>query len=70
MFEYGKAVGEGAGRANSAGGGGAPHPMDAGAAAMDFVNDSVHTISALPPGVLVAGFIVFVLGLIILKRAF
>ena len=68
MFEYGQGVGEGAGRVT---GGGEPgRTVDAGAAVGNFVNDSVHTLSAMPPAVLVAGIVVIVIGLMVLKRAF
>ena len=42
--------------------------MDVGASVGQFVNNSVHTISTLPPAVLIAA--ALVLGFLILKRAF
>jgi len=68
MVEYGNGVGEVAGRAGGGGGGG--RSMDAGAALAQMVNDSVHTISSLPPTTLLIGVIVIVFGLIMLRRVF
>jgi hypothetical protein len=62
MVEYGNGVGQVAGRS---GGGQA---VDVGASVGQFVNTSVHTISTLPPAVLIAA--ALVLGFFILKRAF
>jgi hypothetical protein len=45
--------------------------MDVGASLGHFVNDSAHTLSTMPPAALLAlGFVVVVLGLFLLKRAF
>jgi hypothetical protein len=68
MYEYGNGVGQVAGRAGGGGGGG--QSMDVGAQLSQMVTDSVHTISAMPPGALIAGFVVIVIGLMMLKRAF
>jgi hypothetical protein len=66
MLEYGNGVGQVAGRA----GGGSGPSMDVGAAMSQFVTDSVHTISTTTPGILVLGFVVVVVGLMMLKRVF
>jgi hypothetical protein len=66
MLEYGNGVGQVAGR--SAGGSGAS--MDVGASLSQFVTDSMHTISTTPPGMLLLGFVVVVVGLMLLKRVF
>ena len=65
MLEYGNGVGQVAGRS---GGGG--RSMDVGASLGQFVNESANTISTMPPGALLAGVVVIVIGLILLKRAF
>jgi hypothetical protein len=44
--------------------------MDAGAAVGQFIGNSIHTISTLPPAELIAGLVILVVGLMILKRAF
>jgi hypothetical protein len=67
MVEYGNGVSEVAGRS---GGGGGGRSMDAGAAIGQAVNDSIHTISTMPPGALVLGFVIIVVGFFLLKRAF
>jgi hypothetical protein len=66
MLEYGNAVGQVAGRS----GGGSGASMDVGAALSQFVTESVHTISTTPPGILLLGFVVVVVGLMMLKRVF
>jgi hypothetical protein len=68
MVEYGNGVGEVAGR--SGGGGSGGQSMDVGASLGQIVNDSVHTISSLPPTTLLIGVIVIVFGLIMLRRVF
>ena len=65
MVEYGNGVGEVAGRS---GGGG--QSLDVGASLGQAVNDSIHTISAMPPAALLLGFVIIVVGFILLKRAF
>jgi hypothetical protein len=67
MYEYGNGVGQVAGRA---GGGSGGQSMDVGAQLSQLVTDSAHTISTMPPAALVAGFVVIVIGLMMLKRAF
>ena len=44
--------------------------MDAGAAIGQAVNDSIHTISTMPPGALALGFVIIIVGFFLLKRAF
>lgn len=68
MLEYGNGVGQVAGR--SGGGGGGGRLMDVEASLAQFVNDSAHTISTMPPAALLAGVVVIVIGLMMLKRAF
>jgi hypothetical protein len=65
MVEYGNGVGQVAGRN---GGGGSQ--LDVGASIGQFVGDSVHTISTLPPAELAALVVIVFLGLILLRRAF
>lgn len=68
MVEYGNGVGEVAGRAGGSTGGGAS--VDVGASVGQFMNDSVQTISSLPPAGLLALVVVVIVGLIMLRRAF
>ena len=68
MVEYGNGVGQVAGRAGGGNGGGGS--TDIGASLGQFVNDSAHTISTLPPGALLAGIVIIFLGLMVLKRVF
>ena len=68
MVEYGNGVGEVAGHAGGSGGGG--RSMDVGASLGQFVSDSAHTISTMPPAALLAGVVVILLGLMVLKRVF
>jgi hypothetical protein len=65
MVEYGNGVSQGAGQA---GGGSGGASMDVGASLSQLVTDSVHTISATPPGILVLWFVIIVVGLMMLKR--
>jgi hypothetical protein len=69
MVEYGNGVSQVAGKA---GGGANPagQSIDLGASVGQFVTNSVHTISTMPPAYLLVGVVVIVLGLILLKRAF
>jgi hypothetical protein len=68
MVEYGNAVDQGSRAAggNGVGSGGG----DLGAGAMNFVNDTVHQVSALPPGTLLLLAVVALAGLYFLRRAF
>jgi len=65
MVEYGNGVGQVAGR-NGGGGG----QLDVGASIGQFVGDSVHTLSTLPPAELLAIVVIVFLGLVFLRRAF
>ena len=68
MVEYGNAVDQGsraAGGGGSVGGGGA----DLGAGAVNFVNDTVHQVQALPPEMLLLLAVVILTGLYVLRRA-
>ena len=67
MVEYGNGVGEVAGRSTGGGGG---QSMDVGAALAQAVNDSVTTLSTMPPLALFAGLVVVIVGLMLVKRAF
>ncbi len=67
MGEYGNTVGQTSG---IAGGSHAGQSVDAGAALGQFIDNSIHTLSTMPPAELIAGFVILVVGLMILKRAF
>jgi hypothetical protein len=68
MVEYGNGVGQVAGRAG--GGSGGSGTTDVGASLGQFVNDSAHTISTMPPVAILAGVVIIFLGLMVLKRVF
>ena len=68
MLEYGNGVGEVAGKAGGGSGGSAS--MDVGASLSQLVTDSAHTIQTTPPGILLLGLVVIVVGLMMLKRVF
>jgi hypothetical protein len=68
MVEYGNAVDQGGravGGGGSVGGGGA----DLGAGAVNFVNDTVRNVQALPPEMLLLLAVAILAGLYVLKRA-
>ena len=69
MVEYGNGVsgvaGQVAGSHGSAGG-----QVDVGTSISQFVTSSVHTLQAMPPAELFGVFVVVIIGLLILKRAF
>ena len=65
MVEYGNGVGQVAGR-----NGGGSGQLDVGASIGQFVGDSVHTLSTLPPAELLAIVVIVFLGLVFLRRAF
>ena len=67
MVEYGNGVGQVAGGSGGKVGNGGG---DLGGQFVNFVTDSVHKISALPPETLLLIVIVAIVGLIVLKRAF
>jgi hypothetical protein len=69
MVEYGNGVGQVAGQVGG-GSGGAGQSLDVGASVGQFVTNSMQTLSTMPPAYLLAGFVIVVLGLIILRRAF
>jgi len=68
MLEYGNGVGQVAGKATGGSSGGAS--TDVGASLSQFVTDSAHTIQTTPPGILLLGLVVIVVGLMMLKRVF
>jgi hypothetical protein len=70
MLEYGNGVGQVAGRSGGAGTGSGGGSVDVGASLSQLVNDSVHTISTMPPAGLLAGVVIVVLGLMMLRRVF
>ncbi|HEX6867827.1 MAG TPA: hypothetical protein VF119_03430 [Candidatus Limnocylindrales bacterium] len=67
MLEYGNGVGQGAGGVSGGGGGGS---SDMTVQIGQAVNDSIHTLSTLPPGALLGIAVVVIVGLWVLKRAF
>ena len=69
MVEYGNGVSQVAGQVGG-GGNGTGQTIDVGVSVGQFVSNSVQTLSTLPPAVLVAGCVVILLGLLMLKRAF
>jgi len=64
MAEYGNGVSQSTGSGSGAQG------VDAGAAIGQMITDAVNTVTALPPTTLLLGFVILVIGLVILKRAF
>jgi hypothetical protein len=69
MVEYGNGVSGVAGQV-AGGSGGGTRSVDVGASASQFITDSAHTLSTLPPAALVALVVIVFLGLIVLRRAF
>jgi hypothetical protein len=69
MVDYGNTVGGVAGQVGGDAGGG-PRSLDVGASASQFITDSAHTLSTLPPAALLGLVVVVFLGLIFLRRAF
>ena len=69
MVEYGNGVSQVAGKAGG-GSGGTGQSVDVGASVAQLVNNSMHTLSTMPPAYLLIGVVIFVLGLIVLRRAF
>ena len=69
MVEYGNGVGQVAGQVTGGSGGGG-RSVDMGASVSQFLTDSMHAISTMPPAYLVAGAVILFLGLVILRRAF
>jgi hypothetical protein len=69
MVEYGNGVSQVGGQvAGGSDGGG--RSIDVGASAGQLISNSVDMLSTLPPAALLGLFVVVVLGLLILKRAF
>ena len=66
MVEYGNAVDQGS---QAAGGGVGDGGADLGAGAVNFVNDTVHQVRALPPEMLLLLAVVILASLYVLKRA-
>ena len=69
MVEYGNGVGQVAGKVGGGSGGGG-QSVDMGASVSQFLSNSMHTISTMPPAYLVVGVVIIFLGLIMLRRAF
>jgi hypothetical protein len=69
MVEYGNGVSGVAGQVAGSHGGGSG-PVDVGASISQFVTSSVHTLSTMPPAELLGVFVIVIVGLLILKRAF
>lgn len=70
MVEYGNGVSQVAGKVGGGSGGGGGQSVDVGASVSQFVTNSAHTLSTMPPAYLVAGLVIIFLGLIMLRRAF
>ena len=68
MVEYGNTVSGVAGQ--TAGGAGGGRSVDMGASVGQLLNDSVQTLSTMPPAAILALVVVVVLGVLMLKRAF
>ena len=68
MIEYGHATEQGSGQLG--GGGSLAGGGDMGGAAVRWINDSIDTVAALPPEMLLLLGIVVLAGLFVLKRAF
>jgi hypothetical protein len=69
MVEYGNGVSQVGGQvAGGADPGG--RSIDLGASASQFITTSIDTLSTMPPAALLALFVVVVLGLLVVKRAF
>lgn len=69
MLEYGNGVGQGAGGVSGRTGGGGGS-TDMSHQIGQAVNDSIHTMSTLPPAALLGIVVLVVIGLWMLKRAF
>ena len=73
MVEYGGGINNGPAGQVAGGGGGNPHlgqPVDFFSNAGHIANDAWNFIASQPLEVLVAGFVVILIGLVILRRAF
>jgi hypothetical protein len=69
MVEYGRGVGEVAGRSGGGAGLGGG-TTDLGAGLSQLLNDAVATVSTVPPELLLAGLLAALVGLALFKRAF
>jgi hypothetical protein len=70
MVEYGNGVSGVAGQVAGGSGASTGRTVDLGTSASQFLTDSAHTLSTLPPAALLGLVVVVFLGLIFLKRAF
>jgi hypothetical protein len=70
MVEYGNGVSGVAGQVAGGSGNGAGGPVDVGAAASQFITDTAHMLSTMPPAALLGLVVVIFLGLVFLRRAF
>lgn len=68
MVEYGQGVGQGTGMGGA--NPGSSESQDLGAGVSAFISDTVDTVSALPPEMLVVIAVVILVGLLVLRRAF
>ena len=68
MVEYGNALDQGS-KAAGQGSGGGSGGGDLGAGAMNFVNNTIDQVAALPPGMLLLLAVVTLAGLYVLRRA-
>jgi len=69
MVEYGNGVSGVAGQVTGGSGGGG-RSVDMGASASQFLSDTAHTLSTLPPAALLGLVVIVFLGLVFLRRAF
>ena len=65
MVEYGNGIGQVSGQ-----GGGGGGQLDLGASIGNFVTDSAHTFQSLPLAGQIAVVVIFLVGLVVLRRAF
>jgi hypothetical protein len=70
MVEYGNGVSGVAGQVAGGSGNGAGRSVDVGASASQFITDTAHTLSTMPPAALLGLVVVIFLGLVFLRRAF
>jgi len=69
MVEYGNGVSGVAGQVTGGSGGGG-RSVDMGASASQFLSDTAHTLSTLPPAALLGLVVIVFLGFVFLRRAF
>jgi hypothetical protein len=70
MVEYGNGVSGVAGQVAGGSGAGTTRSVDVGASASQFLTDTAHTLSTMPPAALLGLVVVIFLGLVFLRRAF